>query len=104
MKSVLNYVATADLVVATFPKAFERFRCCFSLGLGGGGSDGFTDRLLEEGGSAHYLKNEPGGSPGSSSYQVKYIVGGHGAGVQVGYCGFWFHLKTSSRMVILPEP
>ncbi|GAQ79647.1 hypothetical protein KFL_000350040 [Klebsormidium nitens] len=85
---VLNYVATADWIVATFPKAFERLCGCFGLGLGGGGSDGFsdlTDRLLEAGESALHPKDEPGGNPAfpdGSSYQVKYIVGGHGAGVQ----------------------
>jgi pimeloyl-ACP methyl ester carboxylesterase len=65
VEAVLNYVATADWVVALFPKGFEPFRKW--IGLGSAGHSGFdqfrrkaTDALQE----------------------VHYVRGGHGAGVE----------------------
>jgi pimeloyl-ACP methyl ester carboxylesterase len=62
VEKVLNYVATADWVVALFPKGLEPWRV---FNLGSAGHDGF-DEASEQG----------------PVYEVEYIVGDHGAGHQ----------------------
>ena len=59
IKSILNYVATSDLVVAFFPKAMELLRF---QDLGSAGFDGFKK----------FIGN-------SSRSEIRYIKGGHGA-------------------------
>ncbi len=61
VKRVLNYVATTDWVVALFPKGLQMWRW---FNLGGAGHDGFTQAL-----------------PGGPVFQVKFIPGSHGAGL-----------------------
>jgi pimeloyl-ACP methyl ester carboxylesterase len=56
-EAVLNYVATADAIVAWFPGALERLNW---QDLGSAGHNGFRDKSREV-------------------FQVKYIPGGHGA-------------------------
>jgi pimeloyl-ACP methyl ester carboxylesterase len=58
VKKVLNYVATADWVVAIFPKAIETLRL---QDLGSAGHDGFRN------------------GPETSVQQIRYVKGGHGA-------------------------
>lgn len=58
VQAVLNYVATADWVVAFFPKVFQMLQW---QDLGSAGHDGFTE--LPE-------------------HQIKYVRGGHGAALQ----------------------
>ncbi len=55
---MLNYVASADWVVALFPKAFQTLE---SLDIGSGGHDGFS-----------WL----------AKHQIKYIKGGHSAALK----------------------
>jgi pimeloyl-ACP methyl ester carboxylesterase len=62
VEQVLNYVATADWVVALFPKGLQPWRW---FNLGSAGHDGF-DEATEDG----------------PVYQVEYIIGDHGAGHQ----------------------
>jgi pimeloyl-ACP methyl ester carboxylesterase len=62
---VLNYVATRDWVVALFPKALQPWR---RANLGAAGHDGFDEA-----------------SPDGPVYQIKYIVGSHGAGHEEPY-------------------
>ena len=74
---VLNYVATRDWVVALFPKALQRWR---RANLGAAGHDGFNEA-----------------SPDGPVYQIKYIVGSHGAGHEEPY---W---EESARFIISGE-
>lgn len=60
VESVLNYVATRDWVVALFPKALQRLRLA---NLGSAGHDGFDQA-----------------SPDGPVYEVRYVIGSHGAG------------------------
>jgi hypothetical protein len=60
VEKVLNYVATRDWVVALFPKGLQPWRV---FNLGSAGHDGFS-QASDEG----------------PVYEVKYIVGDHGAG------------------------
>ena len=62
VEKVLNYVATADWVVALFPKGLEPWK---SFNLGSAGHDGFDEA-----------------SKDGPVYEVEYIVGDHGAGHQ----------------------
>lgn len=64
VRQVLNYVATADWVVALFPKGMQPFRM---LDLGSAGHDGFKDGAVL--------------GP-SRLHQVTYVKGGHGAGIK----------------------
>jgi hypothetical protein len=81
--SLLNYVATSDIVVAGFPKGFQRLNL---FDLGSGGHDGFAifgrsveaNRLV----SAGCLRAEFTPDAGVPSYQIEYVRGGHGAGVK----------------------
>lgn len=59
IKGIINLVATADWVVAIFPKTFQTLRL---QDLGSGGHDGFSNL--------------------DSKAQVRFIKGGHGAGVE----------------------
>jgi len=65
VEAVLNYVATADWVVALFPKGFEPFRKW--IGLGSAGHSGFDQFRRKE---------------TSALQEVHYVRGGHGAGVE----------------------
>lgn len=65
VEAVLNYVATADWVVALFPKGFEPFRKW--IGLGSAGHSGFDQFRRKETGALQ---------------EVHYVRGGHGAGVE----------------------
>jgi pimeloyl-ACP methyl ester carboxylesterase len=60
--AVLNYVATADWVVAIFPNGLQPLRY---FNLGSAGHDGF----LQAG-------------PQGPVHEVRYVVGGHGAGLE----------------------
>ena len=62
VNSVLNYVSTRDWVVALFPKGLQRWK---GFNLGGAGHDGFLQA-----------------SNSGPIHQIKYIQGGHGAGVE----------------------
>ena len=64
--SVLNIVATRDLVVALLPGAFQRLGLRL-LGVGGAGTEGFA--------------HSPSGPAGPKVYNFRYVAGGHGAGV-----------------------
>ncbi len=83
VRSLLNYVATSDLVVAGFPKGFQRLNL---FDLGSGGHDGFAifgrsaaaNRLA----GADCLRAEFTPDAGIASYQIEYVQGGHGAGVK----------------------
>lgn len=61
MKAVLNLVATADWVVAWFPKGIQQLGF-WSSELGSLGHDGFRDK-------------------GDGMYEIKYIRGGHSAAI-----------------------
>ncbi len=63
---VLNYVASADAVVAIFPKALGRL----GFDLGSAGHDGFDD--LDDGN-------------GNVGHQVRFAKGGHGAALEEGH-------------------
>jgi hypothetical protein len=63
--SVLNLIATSDLVVACLPGAFQRLGLRF-FGVGGAGFDGFDDL------TAH---------TGPAVRNFRYLDGGHGVGV-----------------------
>lgn len=63
--AVLNYVATADWIVALFPKGFEPFRKW--IGLGSAGHSGFDQFRRKE---------------TDALQEVHYVRGGHGAGVE----------------------
>jgi hypothetical protein len=58
VEKILNYVATADWVVAIFPKAIEMLRL---QDLGSAGHDGFS------------------AATGDALHQIRYVRGGHGA-------------------------
>ncbi len=64
--SVLNIVATRDLVVACLPGAFQRLGLR-PLGVGGAGAAGFS--------------YTPSGAEGPKVHNFRYVSGGHGAGV-----------------------
>jgi pimeloyl-ACP methyl ester carboxylesterase len=81
--TVLNYVATADWVVALFPKLFQVVFPCFDLGMGSASVDGFS--------------TEPGASERQKVYQYKYIRGGHGAAIQD------LNWASIARFVVLGE-
>lgn len=75
-KSILNYVATSDWVVAYFPKLFQQMRL---QDLGSAGHDGFvTDR------------------PGL--FQVRYVPGGHSAALQE------THWNEIARFIVYGTP
>ncbi|RNF85211.1 hypothetical protein [Montanilutibacter psychrotolerans] len=59
---VLNFVASADWVVAFFPKLFQRFRW---QDLGSAGHDGFDTKTRSNG-----------------VEEVRYVAGAHSAGIQ----------------------
>jgi pimeloyl-ACP methyl ester carboxylesterase len=65
VQQILNYVATADWVVALFPKGFEPFRRW--IGLGSAGHSGFDQFRRKTTGALQ---------------EVHYVRGGHGAGVE----------------------
>jgi pimeloyl-ACP methyl ester carboxylesterase len=67
VKSVLNYVATADRVVAWFPGALEELRL---QDLGTAGHNGFLQARFENG--------DPG-LPLPPIYERRYVRGGHGS-------------------------
>lgn len=62
IKSVLNFVATSDWVVAFFPKFFEMLGI---QDLGGAGHDGFSFKQHS-----------------ANTYQITFIKGGHGAAIE----------------------
>ena len=66
IQRVLNYVASADAVVAIFPKALGRL----GFDLGSAGHDGFDD--LDD-------------HDGTIGYQVRFATGGHGAALEEGH-------------------
>lgn len=66
VRTVLNYVATADLVVAGFPKIFQ-YLSFLKKDLGSAGFDGFTQN-----------------STNSMVTEVHYVWGGHGAAIEEG--------------------
>ena len=81
VEAVLNYVASADWVVALFPKGFEPFRRW--MGLGSAGHSGFdqfrrktTDALQE----------------------VHYVRGAHGAGVEESQWDDIAHFIVNGRL------
>lgn len=69
IKAVMNYVATADWVVAIFPNALQRFP---SIDLGSAGHDGFDEKPDEIGGEADHPRR----------YNIRYVAGNHGAGIK----------------------
>lgn len=75
--TVLNYVATADWVVALFPKLFQVVFPCLDLGMGSASVDGFFEEEEEE-----EKQEERAASEHQTVYQYKYIRGGHGAAIQ----------------------
>jgi pimeloyl-ACP methyl ester carboxylesterase len=62
VKSILNFVATRDWVVAFFPKLFQVFKL---QDLGSLGHDGFGIKPL-----------------GQNMYQAEWVIGGHGAAIE----------------------
>jgi pimeloyl-ACP methyl ester carboxylesterase len=72
VKKVLNFVATADWVVAFFPKLFQILRI---QDLGSAGHDGFRFKEVRLGG---YIESDPL----HIIEQVEYIHGDHGAALQ----------------------
>jgi hypothetical protein len=74
VEKVLNFVATQDWVVALVPKALQQMQLWRRrrIGLGSAGHDGF-DQDIEN------VRVEQDPVP---VHQVKYIVGGHGSGVE----------------------
>jgi hypothetical protein len=81
VESILNYVATNDWVVAIFPNGMQPFR---AIDLGSAGHDGF--RQLAPPVQATVQSDRPvvhsTNIDGVDSYEVHYVRGGHGAGVQ----------------------
>lgn len=81
--SLLNYVATSDVVVVGFPKGFQRLNL---FDLGSGGHDGFNDlRVLGRSavpGQVQCARTELHSPSGQACYQIEFIQGGHGAGVR----------------------
>jgi pimeloyl-ACP methyl ester carboxylesterase len=90
VQAVLNYVATADWVVAFFPKALQTLHI---PDLGSAGHDGFFPRSKFEQINNHlyrvkYIRRRhdavvEGENPDNIAYfyQVKYVRGGHGAAI-----------------------
>lgn len=83
VRSLLNYVATSDIVVAGVPKGFQRLNL---FDLGSGGHDGFDvfgpvrrKKALAMAGCARLEFTSAAGVP---SYQIEFVQGGHGAGVK----------------------
>jgi pimeloyl-ACP methyl ester carboxylesterase len=79
VEGVMNYVASADWIVAIFPNGFSRFRL---VDLGGAGHHGFMHLMGPK-------RNCPSGAHISSvtigqsqSHQIDYVSGGHGAGIK----------------------
>lgn len=64
VRNVLNYIATADLVVAFFPKIFQ-YLPFLRQDLGSAGFDGFADNATT-----------------GKVTQVHYVLGGHGAAIK----------------------
>lgn len=60
IKSILNYVASADWVVAIFPNFFQKVPFLRIMDIGGAGHDGFVDL---------------------QKFQVQYVQGGHGSAI-----------------------
>ncbi len=77
VERVLNYVATGDWVVALFPKGVQPWR---RFNLGSAGHDGFDQA-----------------TPDGPVHDVKYIIGGHGAGHEEP------HWKDIARFIIHGE-
>jgi hypothetical protein len=71
VRAVLNYVATRDLVVAMFPKAFEMLHL---QDLGSAGHDGFRIGTWQTKPSQN--------TTGNGQFQVTYVRGGHSAAVK----------------------
>jgi pimeloyl-ACP methyl ester carboxylesterase len=72
---VVNYVATADLVVGWFPKLFQWLPFVRKLNdIGGGGFDGFADLSTLQGTAESFSKERP-------ALQVTYVSGGHSAAI-----------------------
>jgi hypothetical protein len=72
---VLNYIATADLVVGWFPKLFQSLPLIRRLNdIGGGGFDGFADLST-------LTKTEDSFSESRPAFQIAYVRGGHGAAI-----------------------
>lgn len=80
VESILNYVATNDWVVAIFTNGMQPFP---AIDLGSAGHDGFRQlappqAMLQSGRPVVHSTN----IDGADSYEVRYVHGGHGAGVQ----------------------
>lgn len=74
VEEVMNYVASADLVVAIFPNGFSHIRV---MDLGGAGHCGFDDLPRSHGKRVSRVPIGP-----STSYQIDYVSGGHSAGIK----------------------
>jgi hypothetical protein len=76
---VLNFVASADWVVAFFPNAFQRLQI---QDLGSAGHDGFSAarRMAELTEPTRSAGDAGAGTPGAGT--ARFLVGGHGAALQ----------------------
>lgn len=74
VSGVLNYVASADVVVGFFPKFFQAtWPLSVINDLGGAGLDGFQDLAAVEGTEGSFEK--------SPALEIKYVRGGHSAAI-----------------------